>query len=360
MLINFIFYFIGKNKENEDNFSEYTKEDFNVENIDFNESSKRSYESSDNLNIFKNKTENNLIKSNNLVEKKFCNKKTITKKDKILKKYKTVNLQKNNKLHQNIDKISNNLNKNSHKILHETKISIITKDDNNKNKSNQTNISKIINSSHKLNESFLSNNSHKKNSENIKKGKKAIKKSHTKLSNLSVYTHDKLLNYNHKSNKNLNYINEDIKHMESSHIFKEKKLTSKNLGNKNTKNLFEVNYKQNLKNSSDNKLITNRRQAFLSPFLVKNNINENTKDFLKILDDEITYDAFLHKNKEVLQDQIKDFLGDMEGSSRYKMLFTRLKKVEKSFKELFYLKKIVLTPEYNKKISSVKFNLKVK
>ncbi len=77
-----------------------------------------------------------------------------------------------------------------------------------------------------------------------------------------------------------------------------------------------------------------RKKSFLE--LPNNFLNaDGTKnqDFLETLSNKITYDAYLYKNKEVLQNCIKDFLYDIKDESRFKHLMNRLNNLELMMKE---------------------------
>lgn len=89
--------------------------------------------------------------------------------------------------------------------------------------------------------------------------------------------------------------------------------------------------------------IMKKKLNFLHPPIkedaFKTTNKKNKKEFVKDLSNKISYDAFLYSNKGVLEMCIQDFLGEIGGESRFKQLFKRLNKIEKSFKEILSLKK---------------------
>lgn len=96
----------------------------------------------------------------------------------------------------------------------------------------------------------------------------------------------------------------------------------------------------NLASHNLNKFNFLRKKSFLEiPILQENKMNQvqnknsSENQFLKVLSEKITYDAFLYKNKEVLQNCIKDFLVDIQGESRFKHLMNRLNYLELLVKE---------------------------
>lgn len=118
--------------------------------------------------------------------------------------------------------------------------------------------------------------------------------------------------------------------------------------------------------SSKSKVFNKKSTFLIPPTEESNNIKiESSKDFIKNLSDKISYDAFLYKNKEVLQMCIKDFLDEIKGKSSYKNMINRLNKIETFLKEVVNLKnksKKNLNEKENsiiiKRLRSFKFNLK--
>jgi len=103
----------------------------------------------------------------------------------------------------------------------------------------------------------------------------------------------------------------------------------KNFWSQNFNNLNNHSYLKNSNSVSQMKLF--KKKSFLeNPYIF---MEKGGNDFLKILNNKITYDAFLYKNKEVLQSCVKDFLDDIQGESRFKHIMNRLNNLELLVKE---------------------------